>query len=77
MPGMDGPEVCRRVRERAGVPYIYLLLLTPRTAGEDVVAGMEAGADDYLVKPFDPHEPGAFARAGQRVLDLEAALSAP
>src|SRR5690349_24357061 len=50
MPGMDGVEICRRLRAAAREPYIYLLLLTARTEAADLVEGMEAGADDYLTK---------------------------
>ena len=56
MPGLDGVEVCRKVRQRTRAPYVYLVLLTGKGRKEDVVEGMEAGADDYLTKPFDPHE---------------------
>ncbi|MCW3098665.1 MAG: protein serine/threonine phosphatase [Chthonomonadaceae bacterium] len=74
MPGMDGPEICRKVRERAAAPYVYLLLLTSKDRKEDIVAGMEAGADDYLTKPFHAHELQVRVRAGLRILELEAAL---
>ena len=74
MPGLDGLEVCRRVRALADAPYRYLLLLTSRDRKEDVVAGMEAGADDYLTKPFHRHELQVRLRAGRRILDLQAAL---
>lgn len=74
MPGVDGPEICRRVRKRTAAPYVYLLLLTSKDRKEDIVAGMEAGADDYLTKPFYAHELQVRVRAGQRILDLEAAL---
>ena len=53
MPGLTGPEVCRLVREKGVEPYTYILLLTSRTQKEDVIEGMTAGADDYVVKPFD------------------------
>jgi signal transduction histidine kinase len=76
MPGMDGVDVCRKVRERTDTPYVYIILLTAKDRREDVIAGMEAGADDYLIKPFDPHELQVRVRAGQRMLDLEAALLA-
>ncbi len=56
MPGMDGVEVCRRVRADLREPYVYILLLTARTESQDLVEGMEAGADDYLTKPFNAHE---------------------
>jgi len=52
MPGIDGVELCRRVRAAGREPYLYVLLLTARTQSQDLVDGMEAGADDYLTKPF-------------------------
>jgi diguanylate cyclase (GGDEF)-like protein len=70
MPGLDGPEVCRRVRALEREPYVYVLLLTARTRGEDVVAGLEAGADDYVAKPFEANELKVRLRAGRRILDL-------
>src|SRR6266540_3454096 len=74
MPGMDGVQVCREVRSRAEGRYTYLLLLTARGQKEDIVQGIEAGADDYLTKPFDSTELQARLRAGERVLDLQARL---
>ena len=74
MPGMDGVEVCRRVRQRDTAPYSYLILLTSKDRKEDLIAGLEAGADDYLTKPFDPQELQVRLRTGQRVLDLQTAL---
>ena len=74
MPGMDGVELCRRVRGSAREPYIYILLLTARTESEDLVQGMEAGADDYLTKPFNAHELRVRLRAGGRILDLQEEL---
>jgi DNA-binding response OmpR family regulator len=53
MPNLSGPEVCRRVRARPGAPYTYLLLLTGRDQTTDVTAGLDAGADDYVKKPFE------------------------
>jgi diguanylate cyclase (GGDEF)-like protein len=76
MPGMDGVELCRRVRSAAREPYIYILLLTARTESEDLVQGMEAGADDYLTKPFNAHELRVRLRAGRRILDLQEELMA-
>jgi len=76
MPGMDGVEICRRVRAAGREPYIYILLLTARTESQDLVEGMEAGADDYLTKPFVPPELRVRLRAGQRILDLHSQLMA-
>lgn len=74
MPGMDGLELCRKIRSREKGPYLYVLLLTARDEKQDVVAGLEAGADDYLTKPFEVGELRARVRAGRRILDLQAAL---
>ncbi len=74
MPGMDGVELCRRVRAAAREPYIYILLLTARTDASDLVEGMDAGADDYLTKPFNAHELRVRLRAGRRILDLQEEL---
>jgi diguanylate cyclase (GGDEF)-like protein len=71
MPDMDGVEICRAVRERKPEPYIYLLLLTSRDQKQDVVEGIEAGADDYLIKPFDPQELRARIHAGERIIELQ------
>ncbi|MGA3235945.1 MAG: diguanylate cyclase [Bryobacteraceae bacterium] len=76
MPGLDGVEICRRVRASGREPYIYILLLTARTESQDLVEGMEAGADDYLTKPFIAHELRVRLRAGQRILDLQTELVA-
>ncbi len=78
MPEMDGVEICRRLRleEPKRPHYTYILLLTARGAREDLVQGMEAGADDYLVKPFDPQELRVRIRAGQRIVELQAQLQA-
>jgi two-component system cell cycle response regulator len=74
MPGIDGVEICRRVRAARREPYIYILLLTARTESGDLVEGMEAGADDYLTKPFNAHELRVRLRAGRRILDLQEEL---
>jgi diguanylate cyclase (GGDEF)-like protein len=74
MPGMTGPELCRRLRELKREPYTYVLLLTARTDKQDVVEGMDAGADDYVTKPFETKELQVRLRAGRRILDLQAEL---
>ncbi len=70
MPGIDGIELCRRIRATPTMSPIYVILLTARTARLDLVAGLEAGADDYLTKPFDPGELLARIHVGQRTLGL-------
>ena len=74
MPGMDGIELCSKIRSRKHGTYRYVLLLTAKDDKQDVIAGLEAGADDYLTKPFDVDELRARVRAGRRILDLQAAL---
>jgi two-component system cell cycle response regulator len=76
MPGYTGPEVCRLVRQKAKEPYTYILLLTSKSLKEDVVEGMDSGADDYLTKPFDQHELKVRLRAGTRIVDLQEQLLA-
>lgn len=75
MPKLDGLEVCRRVRAMKERPYLYLLLLTAKSQKEEVAAGLEAGADDYVIKPFDPDELRARLKVGQRVVHLERTLA--
>jgi PAS domain S-box-containing protein len=71
MPGADGLEVCRRVRSGDLPHYVYIILLTSKTDSTDLVAGLEAGADDYLAKPVDLSELNLRIRAGCRVLESE------
>jgi len=75
MPGLDGPELCRRIRGNPASASMYVILLTSRDAAEDVVAGLDAGADDYLVKPFRAAELRARINAGVRVLTLQERLA--
>jgi len=86
MPGMDGPDVCRRVRQELPLANRYLLLVTAREGRGDMVAGLDAGADDYIIKPFDPEELrarvavgvrvlGPRQKLGERVAELQVALS--
>lgn len=74
MPRMDGLELCRKIRSLGQRPYRYVLLLTAKDDKQDVVAGLDAGADDYLTKPFDVEELRARVRAGKRILELQQAL---
>lgn len=72
MPGLQGPEICRKLRQAPSTElYQYIVLLSAKDAKADTVEGLEAGADDYLTKPFDPHELLARLRAGTRVLELQ------
>ena len=71
MPGMEGAEVCRRVRAGVRDRYVYMILLSVRAGSDDVVSGIESGADDYIVKPFEVDELHARLRAGRRVLSLQ------
>jgi two-component system cell cycle response regulator len=71
MPELDGPGVCLEVRKEQERPYIHIVLVTSRGSKQDVVAGLEAGADDYLTKPWDPAELTARLRVGHRILQLE------
>ena len=70
MPGLDGIELCRRIRATSLRSPVYVILLTARNSRKDLVAGLEAGADDYLTKPFDPDELRARIHVGQRTLGL-------
>lgn len=71
MPHMTGPEVCRKVREVLREPYTYILLLTSKNTKSETIEGLEAGADDYIVKPFDQHELQVRLRTGRRIIDLQ------
>ena len=71
MPEIDGPGVCREIRKSRDHNYVYMILLTSRESKEDVVAGLQSGADDYLIKPFVAEELKARLRTGQRILHLE------
>ena len=76
MPEMEGPDVCRRVRARpAEARPLYVILLTANTERGALVDGLEAGADDFVTKPFDPGELQARVRVGLRILELQERLS--
>jgi DNA-binding response OmpR family regulator len=74
MPGPDGLEVCRRIRAALPNAPTYVILVTARGGLENVVQGLEAGADDYITKPFDPRELRARLHAGVRIVQLQKAL---
>jgi diguanylate cyclase (GGDEF)-like protein len=74
MPGKDGLQVCASVRDRPGRAYVYILLLTARTKKDDLLQGLESGADDYLTKPFHAAELRARLQVGQRILELQTGL---
>ena len=74
MPHRDGLDVCRALREQTDRPYVYVLLLTANAQQQDLVAGLEAGADDYLTKPFAPEELRARLYAGERILAMQQQL---
>jgi len=76
MPGMDGLTLCKSVRTLSALPYTYVILLTGKDSKEDMVSGLEAGADDYLTKPFDRYELEARLRTGERILGLQQELIA-
>ncbi len=71
MPQMDGLTLCRKVRQAHLPSYVYLILLTSKDTKQDTVQGFEAGADEYIVKPFEPEELKARIRAGERIIQLE------
>ncbi len=75
MPEMDGPELIRRIRACSRPGYVYVILLTARAQKADVVLGMEAGADDFVTKPFDREELRVRLRAGERIVQLEHTLA--
>ena len=75
MPGMSGEKICRKLRETQPLIPTYIILLTSKREKEDVVEGLDAGANDYIRKPFDRPELRARVRVGERVLELESALA--
>jgi diguanylate cyclase (GGDEF)-like protein len=71
MPGMSGVDLCKKIRQENREPYTYVILLTALHGEDELVAGMEAGADDYITKPFKPAELRVRLRAGRRVVELQ------
>lgn len=76
MPGLNGVEICQRVRKERPEPYTYLVLLTSLKRDDDLVTGMDAGADDYIIKPFTINELRVRLTAGRRIIDLQNDLAA-
>ena len=74
MPEMDGPELCRRIRARTREPYVYFIMVTARGGKQQYLAGMDAGADDFIAKPFDPDELRARLKVAERILGLRKEL---
>jgi diguanylate cyclase (GGDEF)-like protein len=74
MPEMDGPNLCRAIRKSAFKGYVFIVLLTAKDSKNDMIEGLEAGADDYLTKPFNPSELMARLNTGKRILALERSL---
>ena len=74
MPEIDGPGVCRAIKEESNHPNVYVILLTSRESMQDLVKGFSSGADDYLIKPTHPEELKARVRAGERILLLQQTL---
>ncbi|MEC4672757.1 MAG: response regulator [Nitrospirota bacterium] len=75
MPGLDGLDLCRGLSDRVDGRLVYVILLTAKGERNDVVTGLEAGADDYMIKPFHAEELRARVRAGFRILELQEGLS--
>ena len=75
LPTLDGLEVCRRLRARVGQPFTYVLLLTAKNHREEFAAALEAGVDEYVVKPFEPDELRARLNVARRVVSLERRLA--
>ena len=76
MPGLSGPEICQEIRREDRALYTYILLLTSKDQKDDLVEGMKAGADDYVVKPVNMHELQVRLRAGRRIIELQEELIA-
>jgi CheY-like chemotaxis protein len=75
MPGMDGIEICRRLRQRKNSSHTYIILLTAKSSKANIVEGLIAGANDYITKPFDRDELRARVNVGETVLDLQQKLA--
>jgi len=76
MPDLDGLEVCRRVRRLPSVTLVYIILLTAKTEKANIIEGLEAGANDYITKPFDRQELRARVQVGETIVNLQHTLAA-
>jgi two-component system, cell cycle response regulator len=74
MPGLDGVDLCRLIRANGDASFTYVVLLTGRSTKQDVVNGIASGADDFIAKPFDPHELQVRLRTGRRIVEMQRAL---
>ena len=74
MPGMDGPALCRKLRDQERAGALYILLLTSKSERQDIIVGLETGADDYITKPYDNDELRARVNVGRRMLELQTRL---
>jgi len=74
MPGMNGIDICREIRKQTRKPYTYISMSTAKVKKQDMVEGLQSGADDYLIRPYKPQELRARLRAGRRILDLREQL---
>ena len=75
MPEIDGPEVCRTIRARPQTVPVYVILLTSRGGRQNIIQGLQAGADDYITKPFDHDELRARLAVGRRIVELQRSLA--
>jgi DNA-binding response OmpR family regulator len=75
MPGTNGPDICRHIRRRVNQDPAYVIMITAREGKENIITGLEAGANDYITKPYDRDELRARISVGQRVLELQTALA--
>ena len=75
MPGLDGLQICRKIRDIPTTTPPYLILLTAKGRREDIVTGLQAGADDYVTKPFDREELHARVQVGMRIIELQHSLA--
>lgn len=75
MPGIDGVELCRKIRDSERLSSTYLILLTAKTSQEDIIEGLQSGSDDYMLKPFNREELRARVKAGIRIIELQTDLA--